>query len=698
MDQRVGVVGGALVSRSWRSRGTVVALLLVLVWLLAGSGSAHAQVSSALAVGSQISAATAQVPQSVDDLRKLEDRVRQVSDRVLAATVAVQVGIGRQQAHGSGVIVSADGFVLTAAHVAWEPNRRVSFRLPDGRRARGVSLGLNQEIDMGLMKIEDPGPWPFIQPAKSEEVKPGDWCLATGYPGGFDADQQPALRLGRVLKTSDRALLTDCTLVGGDSGGPLVSLAGRVIGIHSRIGADLTTNLHVPIDRYQESWDRLVKSDYWGRMQSIRPWIGVVHDKVSASALVQSVESDSPAAQAGILPGDLIVEFDGRELARFEDLKKLVADCEPGESVTVQIKRGESQIETALKIGQRGDEQEHTQTRDDAELLKDWLDYIERSRFHGRAIGFVGKNADQIKDAFKDSLRPMSHATVKIVIGRREIALGTAVDRDGLIVTKLSELDEGAVQCRFSDGSSLPARLVAESRAYDLALLKVERTLDVVDMDQAAVAPPAVGTLLASVGLGKSPLAVGTISGRPRAVPSEARMGIYLGRRRSDPAMVESVLPESAADRAGLKSGDVVLSLNDQAIGSADQLIDVITRLYPGDEVVLRVRRGEEEIELKGRLGRDSEFNESYNEFRDFIGVRLSDRRSGFESVIPHDTVISTRNCGGPVCDSYGRFVGINIARAARTASYLLPSSELRTAVAEMKANFQAAETLRVAH
>ena len=79
-------------------------------------------------------------------------------------------------------------------------------------------------------------------------------------------------------------MLTDCTLVGGDSGGPLVDLRGNVVGIHSRIGADLTTNLHVPIDRFAENWGRLANKEVWGLLVESRPWIGVEHDQARGNA------------------------------------------------------------------------------------------------------------------------------------------------------------------------------------------------------------------------------------------------------------------------------------------------------------------------------------------------------------------------------------------------------------------------------
>ena len=208
------------------------------------------------------------------DLVVLEERVQAAVEKALAATVSVQVGRGNAggYAFGSGVLISADGYVLTAAHVSSRPDQHVKFRFADGSTADGITLGLHKDLDMGLMKITDQGKtWPHLRRARSSHVQAGDWVIATGHPGGFDKVSSALVRLGRVLKTTKKVILTDCTLVGGDSGGPLVDIDGNVIGVHSRIGADLTTNLHVPIDRFAEGWDRLVQKEVWGLMVTTRP-------------------------------------------------------------------------------------------------------------------------------------------------------------------------------------------------------------------------------------------------------------------------------------------------------------------------------------------------------------------------------------------------------------------------------------------
>jgi len=198
-------------------------------------------------------------PKAPADLKLLEKKLQEVIGRVRECTVGVRVGVSQ----GSGVIVSPDGYVLTAGHVVGKPNQPVTFFLADGRTVRGKTLGMYVSADAGLMKITEKGPWPHVEMGYSSEVKPGMWCLALGHPLGYQEQRPPVVRVGRILRVRATLLQTDCPLVGGDSGGPLFDLEGRVIGIHSRIGSPTDMNLHVPVDVFRENWERLTKGEAW---------------------------------------------------------------------------------------------------------------------------------------------------------------------------------------------------------------------------------------------------------------------------------------------------------------------------------------------------------------------------------------------------------------------------------------------------
>ena len=201
-------------------------------------------------------ALTKEVPVTLEDLRTIERHVQALAARVSPAVVAVEVG----SSNGSGVVISADGLVLCAGHVCGAPDRDAQFTFPTGKRARGKTVGVNKENDTGLLQISDPGSWPHAEMGDLRQACIGDWVLALGHPGGFDARRSLVVRLGRILRMDASALQTDCTISQGDSGGPLFDMHGRVIGIHSAISISMAENYHVPVTAFYNGWDLLTKA------------------------------------------------------------------------------------------------------------------------------------------------------------------------------------------------------------------------------------------------------------------------------------------------------------------------------------------------------------------------------------------------------------------------------------------------------
>ncbi len=291
-------------------------------------------------------------PVSVSDLRAMQQQIQQTTKKIIPCTVGVRVG----HAHGSGVIVNKEGYVLTAAHVAGKPGEEAVLILHDGRHLRGETLGIHRTLDAGMVRItEGPGnsqAWPHAPLGTSAKLTPGQWCLATGHPGGYQEGREPVLRVGRVLSMKGQSVITtDCTLIGGDSGGPLFDVNGRVIGIHSRIGNPLNVNLHVPIDSYRTDWPRLASGEAWGHTPDVQPYIGVRGEKDATTAKIARVTPDSPAARCGIQAGDTIVRFNAQDVSDFASLKNFVNDQQPGTRVQLQIRRGEVLMRVELEIG-----------------------------------------------------------------------------------------------------------------------------------------------------------------------------------------------------------------------------------------------------------------------------------------------------------------------------------------------------------
>jgi serine protease Do len=299
------------------------------------------------------------VPETVADLRALQAQVEAVVKHVEPSVVGLRVGGGQ----GSGVIISEDGYVLTAGHVASAPGRDVTVVLLNGKTVKGKSLGVNYEADSGLVKISEPPPgggkWPYVEMGDSSKLKKGQWCIVLGHPGGFKLGRTPPLRLGRVLDTRGKFIRTDCTLVGGDSGGPLFDLEGKVIGIHSRIGTSLNDNMHVPVDSFSDTWDRLAAGEAWGGTKVLNntrpggPYLGVLPDETAPDCHIAEIFPDSPAEKAGLKAGDLITSFDGQKVANFGELMLKIAAHKPGDEVRIEVKREGEKVKLSITIGRR---------------------------------------------------------------------------------------------------------------------------------------------------------------------------------------------------------------------------------------------------------------------------------------------------------------------------------------------------------
>ena len=291
------------------------------------------------------------VPVSISDLAAIESHVQKLVPRLVAATVSVRIG----SAQGSGVIVSKDGYILTAAHVSRTPGEKVTVTLPDGKIIFGITLGRNRGIDAGLIKITTKGIWPFAPLGDMAQVKAGDWCIAIGHPGGFKKGRTPVVRLGRVLQASSSVIRSDAVLVGGDSGGPLFDMHGRVIGVNSRIGRPTTYNFHVPVSAYSGSWLRLARAEEWGRSRrrrrpvpTTRAVIGISGELHAKGCRITDAPADYPAAKAGVKVGDVITRFDGKPVKGFDGLVRLVAKKKPGDKVLLELLRGKKTIKVTV--------------------------------------------------------------------------------------------------------------------------------------------------------------------------------------------------------------------------------------------------------------------------------------------------------------------------------------------------------------
>ena len=630
-----------------------------------------------------------QAPKDTHDIKLMQKHVQLLVKELSPATIGVGVGA----AQGSGVIINKDGLVLTAAHVAGRPGRSATVFMPDGKRYAATTLGMNRAMDSGMIQIRLPESeeerskieLPFVEMADAESVKLGHWCLALGHPGGFRLERPPVVRVGRVVHQYKDVITTDCTLIGGDSGGPLFDMNGRVIGIHSRIGPQLVHNVHVPIDAFHDSWDRLTSSESWGKPPG-RPFIGVSGSDESEDPIVTEVLEGGPADKAGIQAGDMIIQFGEQPIDTFEALAQAVGVRRPGEKVTLVVQREDKKLELEVEVGELGG----TARPGPARVLP-----IRASGYPGlfqyiamyRPPGVNEKNHENIKKAFSAVSADATRATVRISEKKKGLALGVIVSEDGLIVTKASQVvdKEGKLRdvlCELSDNRDFKPKLLGLEAKNDIALLKINaRKLTAITWSTASDGP-SLGSWVITTGIRETPVSIGVLSVGPTEIKGGV-LGILLGESDNG-TFIERVMPGGGGQRAGLQAGDIVAKVNDEEMKDRQMLIDTVRSHLAGEEITLEIQRGEERLTIKAVLGRMSDLTGGRPVVQNNLGGPLSERRTGFPSVLQHDSVVQPNQCGGPLLDSNGDAVGINIARAGRISTYALHADVVKQVVEQL--------------
>lgn len=292
------------------------------------------------------------VETSLEDLLTLQTQIQSVQERTRKALVAIECGGGT----ASGVIVSPNGLVFTAAHVTGEPNRKVKVILSDGRTVEGTSLGLDTATDSAMIQLPAPAKaWPYVSISReTREVKVGDWCYALGHPGGWDVARGPVLRIGRIVKVAANMLQSDCVLMGGDSGGALFNPQGDVIGIHSQIWQGRDQNLHVSMAPFLRAWEVMKKGQVitaWA--QGSGGWIGLSTEAAEGGLSIRAIAPDSPAMKAGLKEGDVIMSVNNEKLAAPVDFSQAIRNRTAGQLITLKIRSPHGERFVEVKLGQR---------------------------------------------------------------------------------------------------------------------------------------------------------------------------------------------------------------------------------------------------------------------------------------------------------------------------------------------------------
>ena len=289
-------------------------------------------------------------PQSQEDLLKIQYRLQKILPDAKKSLVAIEAGDGA----GSGVIISEDGLILTAAHVIGKTGKKMHVRLPNGKKLPAISLGGSEISDAGMLKITKRGKWPYAKIAPPDKSKVGDWCFAIGHPGGFDNDRGVVVRLGRVITKVDDTLQSDSRLLGGDSGGPLLNFDGEVIAIHSRISEKSDQNFHVPIECFHTNWE-FYKSEEILSFKKISEmgFLGVGCEKINSGLKIIDIVENSAAENSGFQKNDILVTANGEKLDSMEELTIIISKNIPGDSILLEFLRDEKLLSEKVILGKR---------------------------------------------------------------------------------------------------------------------------------------------------------------------------------------------------------------------------------------------------------------------------------------------------------------------------------------------------------
>jgi S1-C subfamily serine protease len=290
-------------------------------------------------------------------LQSLSDAIADVTENVSASVVRVS---SARRSFGSGIIWSEDGYVITNNHVVGHA-KTVEIGLQSGESLSAIVVGADPYADLALIKIEEPTKnLKAIEVGDSSNVRVGQFVLAVANPFGGS----PAVVSG-IITTSrrgaggwfgrmmDNMIISDAPVNPGYSGGPLVDAQGRMIGVNTAYASGRA--LSIPVNTVKQIMER-IKRD--GRVKT--GFLGVVLEEIQlpeevasdvgqeSGLMVLSVSRNTPAREAGVAMGDVLLQFNGKPIASHFELRKLLSEDVIGKTVKLSVLRGEKVVELRI--------------------------------------------------------------------------------------------------------------------------------------------------------------------------------------------------------------------------------------------------------------------------------------------------------------------------------------------------------------
>ncbi|WP_423202264.1 DegQ family serine endoprotease [Marinobacter salicampi] len=373
---------------------------------------------------------------------------------------------------GSGFIVSKDGYVLTNNHVV-EGADEIIVRLNDRREMPAELVGTDPRSDMAVLKINDEEDLPVVRIGESDGLEPGEWVFAIGSPFGFDYTVTAGIvsAVGRALPSENYVpfIQTDVAINPGNSGGPLFNLEGKVVGINSQIytrsGGFMGVSFAIPIDEAMNVFQQIRDEG-----SVARGWLGVLIQEVNRDlaesfglsrprgALVAEVIPDSPAADAGLKAGDIVLEYNGKTINLSSDLPPMVGTTQVGKTAELKVLREGKTMNIDVEIERLPGDEDQAQATEQQP---------------GTQSGPLGLQVEPLTDEIKEAME-VEHGVLVANVSQGP-ALKAGV-RPNDIITELNRKEIRSVEDFRKAATDLPedkavsVRVVREGRATYLVM------------------------------------------------------------------------------------------------------------------------------------------------------------------------------------------------------------------------------------
>jgi serine protease Do len=284
---------------------------------------------------------------------------------------------------GSGFLVSPDGYILTNDHVAGHATKIV-VTLTNGEKYTAKLIGTDRTSDVALLKIEDESVgrgtvFPYLKFANSDEIIIGEWAIGNPF-GLFDVNAKPTVTVGVVSNAGINMaqegrvyrgmIQTDAAISSGNSGGPLLNSLGEVIAMNTIIystaqsgsgAGSIGIGFAIPVNRVRKVMDLLKRDGSIDRDFNVGLRVQQVDERIAKyldlkkvqGVVVSEIAQNSPADKAGFEPGDIILEIDGQKIRRENDVQTQIFDGVTGQTLTLQIARGDKIMQKQLTLERR---------------------------------------------------------------------------------------------------------------------------------------------------------------------------------------------------------------------------------------------------------------------------------------------------------------------------------------------------------